>query len=496
MLDKNVCRIVKKIKISDQLFVFSTIKYVKEAEFDEEGNLIYQENGKAKLIPACINQTFLESDKKEGYIDVMAHQELSMIYGNEEFEDNFEEYVSECEKEASIAFYDEELEVYDIVRLNINKFQEAAQFIEASSAYDFYNANEDMKLVLFYFNKIFFTPSLYRTLLECIKNRDINMLEEIFAETEVLLDELDENVLIVPETLGEKETKTNTKQIDKPIDDSIDEILEKLNSLVGLEEVKKEVNKVITYLKFLDKSKGYINLTRPNLNMIFTGNPGTGKTTVARIMSSIMNKLGLANDKILECTAKDFIAEYVGQTAIKTAALIKKAKGGVIFIDEAYVFASKANEFSHEALAEILKEMEKNETIFILSGYKKEMEDFIRLNSGLTSRVGYYFDFKDYDVEQLYQMFELKLKNSLMVLSSDCKIKLIEIFKEAKKNEDFGNGRFIDKLFDNIIIQHAYNTIDSEDKEKLITITTNDINDEVLGQILYKKSVQKRIGFN
>ena len=105
------------------------------------------------------------------------------------------------------------------------------------------------------------SPELYTAFLECIKNRDINTLSEIFSETEELLEEMDENVLVIPETIDKKENKKSSKQIDIPTEETIDEILEKLNSLVGLEEVKKEVNKVITYLKFLEKSKDYIKLS-------------------------------------------------------------------------------------------------------------------------------------------------------------------------------------------------------------------------------------------
>lgn len=485
MNDKMVCRIAKKTKISDKLYTLKTVDYVKDACFTVEEELIYEVDGKTKYLPACVNEEFLESRKTICYIDVVTYKELEEIYGTNDFEYNFDRYVKDCESYATVVFYEKSLDEYEVSKFDIEKFQEFYEFSEASYSFDISEA-ANIDMVLFFKDKIIFSHKLYRILLDNIKAGNTDVLSKIFGQTEAYLSLIEDNESVKLGVIEREETLSNK---------TLEEIMEKLNSLVGLDDIKLEVNKLMTYLKFLEKSKEYTNLEKPNLNMVFTGNPGTGKTTVAKIISAILNKLGLANDKILECTAKDFIAGYVGQTAIKTAELINKAKGGVVFIDEAYIFASQSNSFSSEALAEILKEMEKNETVFILSGYKKEMEDFIKLNSGLTSRVGYYFDFKDYSVEQLYQMFELKLKNSKMVMSEDCKVKLVGIISDAKASADFGNGRFIDKLFDNIIIEHAYNTMNSDKKGDLITITSKDINDEVLQQILYKNSTQKKIGF-
>jgi len=292
------------------------------------------------------------------------------------------------------------------------------------------------------------------------------------------------------EKLSENETSNNNELSSK----TLDEVMGLLHELTGLENVKTEIKRLTNYLEFVKKSADFANIQRPNLNMVFTGNPGTGKTTIAKILSAILNKIGFANDKIFECTAKDFIGEYVGQTAPKTKELINKAQGGIIFIDEAYGFVSSGNSYVQEALTEILKEMEKNRTIFIFSGYKDEMEDFIKFNSGLTSRIGYYFNFEDYSVEQLFDIFKNKLSETKLILSEECKDKIIDIIRQAKESQNFGNGRFIDKLISNIIIEHANNLWDCNDKERLATITINDINDELLSKLLYKQKKLNKIG--
>ena len=159
--------------------------------------------------------------------------------------------------------------------------------------------------------------------------------------------------------------------------------------------------------------KNKINLEPLNLNMIFTGNPGTGKTTIARIIAGILYDLGyVKNTNFIETTAQDFIGGYVGQTALKTRTLLDEHKGAVIFIDEAYVFASGGQLYADEAIAEILKEMESKETVFIFAGYKEEMKKFIDMKSGLYSRVGSIIDFKDYTLDELMDIFDRKVKVS------------------------------------------------------------------------------------
>lgn len=266
-----------------------------------------------------------------------------------------------------------------------------------------------------------------------------------------------------------------------------------LDDLIGLENVKEEIKKLQNYLTFLNKTKEDLNLGNPNLHMVFTGNPGTGKTTVARILARILYELGYVKcDKFKEITAGDLIAGYVGQTAEKTKNVIAKNKGGIIFIDEAYVFCSRGQEFANEALVEIIKEMDKKETVFIFAGYTNEMEDFIKMNPGIKSRIGYELGFKDYTIDQLYQIFEYKLASTKLKITEEGKEKVKKLIAECITMKNFGNGRYIDKLFDKIIINHSCRTLDAKTIEELSTITADSVEENILDTI---KNKQKKLGF-
>lgn len=191
----------------------------------------------------------------------------------------------------------------------------------------------------------------------------------------------------------------------------------------------------------------------------------------------------------MEITAQDLIAGYVGQTAIKTKNLIKDNKGGVIFLDEAYIMCNQSDSFAEEALVEILKEMETKETIFVFAGYQKEMTNFIEMNPGFTSRIGSIIDFGDYNIDELLEMLNLKLNKHNLILEDSAKEKIESIIERNKNKENFGNGRYINKLFDKIIMNHALNCRGIDDLETLKVISIDDLKD------IEEKTKEKAIGF-
>lgn len=322
---------------------------------------------------------------------------------------------------------------------------------------------------------------------ELLKLNNMNQIKKEY----ILLYIKNEN--LIKSVINELEYDVEKTEIQK----SYQQTTEELNQLVGLDNVKKIINDIFSSIMFKYKTDQVLNFEKNNKHMVFTGNPGTGKTTVAEIIAPLFYELGyLETDKVAFVAAEDLIAGYVGQTAIKTKNLIQQNQGGIIVIDEAYILSSPAQQFGNEAITVILKEMEKNKTMFIFAGYKKEMEDFIKMNSGLKSRVNTYVQFDDYSEKELLTMFMNRLKNTNKNNNSKNKLtisikalkKIKETIKFGKKEQDFGNGRFVKNIFDITLMEHAKNTKDAIDDKKLYQITEKDIPDDILGRVLFGKN--------
>ena len=251
-------------------------------------------------------------------------------------------------------------------------------------------------------------------------------------------------------------TTTNQEQgaVESPYD--------MLNDLIGLSSVKDEITKLANFIKIqqVRKSKG---LKTPDISYhcVFTGNPGTGKTTVARIMASIYKDLGiLKKGHLVETDRSGLVAEYVGQTAVKTNKIIDSALDGVLFVDEAYSLIQGAKEdFGQEAISTLLKRMEddRNRLVVILAGYSTEMKTFIDSNPGLQSRFNRYIHFSDYNADELKQIFLLNAKKNQYFLDNEAMIKLEKLMSTAIANKDknFGNARFVRNLFEKSIQNQA-----------------------------------------
>ena len=265
---------------------------------------------------------------------------------------------------------------------------------------------------------------------------------------------------------------------------SIDEIFAELNELVGLEKVKKTLHELVDYMQ-LRKKSDELKLNSVNLHMVFLGNPGTGKTTVARIIVGILYNLGyIKQNKLIEVSSKDLVAEYVGQTAPKTMAVVERALGGVLFVDEAYALASVGNQNSYndEAIATLIKAMEdyRDNLVVIFAGYTREMQAFLDSNSGIVSRIGYTLEFDDYTEDELVKIFEGMMKKAGFVLKDEAITKLREIIKEHKDDKNFGNARFVRNVYEKSIVKHASNVKDKKRRDVLRTITKDDITAENL----------------
>ena len=272
------------------------------------------------------------------------------------------------------------------------------------------------------------------------------------------------------------------------------QILSELNEMIGLGKIKKQINNLVSLLKF--NKRANIDISKFNLHMVFTGNPGTGKTTVARLFSDILYNLGYTKkNKLVEVSAKDLIAEYVGQTAGKTYNVLKSAFGGVLFIDEAYsiVETGSNSSFASDCMTTILKVLEdqKDNLIVIFAGYEKQMEKFIKFNPGLKSRIGYTIKFDDYTSQELIDIFKQLVEKNNLKITDEALKKVEGIIETSKKVEDFGNARYINQIYQDILIEHSRNVENIDNDENLMVITEDDINAEKLTA----KNEARRIGF-
>jgi len=281
------------------------------------------------------------------------------------------------------------------------------------------------------------------------------------------------------------EDAPKTKAEESPETPNLDELLAQLDELVGLEKVKENVRSLINLVK-VRKLREEHSLPVPpiSLHLVFMGNPGTGKTTVARLIAQLYHAIGvLSKGQLVEVDRSGLVAGFVGQTAVKTSEVIKSALGGVLFIDEAYALTSAegSNDFGHEAVETILKAMEdhRDDLVVIVAGYDELMEKFISSNPGLESRFNRYFVFEDYDGEQLYAIFQSMCRKNRYELSEDAaeyaKKLLNDLYEQ--RDENFGNARDVRNLFENIVTVHSNRVAQLAEptKDDLTTVIKEDV---------------------
>ena len=261
--------------------------------------------------------------------------------------------------------------------------------------------------------------------------------------------------------------------------------LEQLNNLVGMQNVKDEINTLINFLNIqkLREGKGLASIS-VTLHSVFCGPPGTGKTTVARLIGEIYKQLGvLSKGHVIETDRSGLVAGYVGQTAIKTDAVIESALDGVLFIDEAYALKPEEarDNFGQESIDTLLKRMEdhRDRLVVIVAGYSEEMSRFIDANPGLKSRFNKYFYFDDYNPSELLTIFEKICEQNHFKLTEKARKVLFNTLTDLYVNRDkkFGNGRLVRNIFEKTIERQANRLIKSSrvSKEMMMTIMPEDI---------------------
>lgn len=281
------------------------------------------------------------------------------------------------------------------------------------------------------------------------------------------------------DTENEK-TKENAKTKSKP---RSHKAADELQKLIGLQSVKSEVETLTNFIKIQQsRAEKGLKATSVSYHCVFTGNPGTGKTTVARIVANIYKELGvLKKGHLVETDRSGLVAEYVGQTAVKTNKVIDSALDGVLFIDEAYSLVSGGqNDFGIEAISTLLKRMEddRDRLVVILAGYSNEMQTFINANPGLQSRFNRYIEFPDYSADELAQIFEFNLTKNEYTITDDAKTALTAYLNNvvATKDERFGNARFVRNLFEKTIERQA-NRLAQEKQLTAVMLTTIELAD-------------------
>ena len=293
-----------------------------------------------------------------------------------------------------------------------------------------------------------------------------------------------------PKAQEEAETAASTGQdetaapeTEEAAPEKIEDLQAELDGYIGLAEIKKEVKSLVNMVRVYQmRQENGLPTEDLSLHMVFSGNPGTGKTTVARIMARIYHALGiLSKGQLVEVDRSGLVAGYVGQTALKTAKVIEQAMGGVLFIDEAYALnGGGENDFGQEAIDTILKAMEdhRDDLVVIVAGYDGLMEEFIHSNPGLESRFNRFLHFADYSMDEMMAIFHMRCGKACYTLEDGAE-ELVRAYiaQENDGGVSFGNARGVRNLFEKILVQQANRLaqLESVTKEALMLLTKEDV---------------------
>ena len=284
---------------------------------------------------------------------------------------------------------------------------------------------------------------------------------------------------------AQPEKAEETKEGSAPEPEKLEDLLAELEGLCGLEQVKKDVKSLLNLVKVRRlREEAKLPVPPLSLHLVFMGNPGTGKTTVARLLARLYHSIGvLSRGQLVEVDRSGLVAGFVGQTALKTQEVVRKAIGGVLFIDEAYALVNQenGNDFGHEAIEVILKNMEdhRDDLVVIVAGYTDLMEKFIHSNPGLESRFNKYFQFEDYTAPELLSIFQSMAKKNGYTLAQEAEGWLKEDLQDLYDNRDenFGNARDVRNRFEKAVARQADRLAAMENPtvEQLMELTVEDL---------------------
>ncbi len=286
-----------------------------------------------------------------------------------------------------------------------------------------------------------------------------------------------------PKDLDGKAPEPAVQEEELPPPEKLEDLQAELEGYIGLAAVKKEVRSLIDLVKIHQlREKNGLPVTDLSLHLVFSGNPGTGKTTIARLMARIYRALGiLSKGQLVEVDRSGLVAGYVGQTALKTGKVIEKALGGVLFIDEAYALnSSSGNDFGQEAIDTLLKAMEdhRDDLVVIAAGYDGLMDRFIHSNPGLESRFNRFLHFEDYSPEELLEIFRMQCRKGCYQLEEEAAGLVRDFLQEENQDaESFGNARGVRNIFERILVCQAGRlaALDTVTREDLTRLTAADI---------------------
>lgn len=390
----------------------------------------------------------------------------------------------------ALAYFFEKLQGNDLAtslslsRINqLVKSEKFTENVETVRKASFFNLPEPYK-------DEFLMPSI----LVRLEHRDVKTIAtflyrvaSIFAKADDTVTDFEKETLqkISNKVFKPKVKSANIKENEVPEDDSLEKVMKELNELVGLRDIKIAVEELTNFLKVQKiREKEGLKTAKNALHSAFMGPPGTGKTTIARLLGRIFKHLGyLQKGHLVETDRAGLVAGYVGQTALKVDEVVQKALDGVLFIDEAYSLSQADNErdFGNEAVEALLKRMEdyRERLVVIVAGYPDEMQDFIQSNPGLQSRFNRYYKFEHYQPIELMEIFKIFAQKADFKLSADAEEKLMEIFDRLyeKRNNSFGNARVARNLFEKITERQATRIVNIPkiDKEILMTIEEPDV---------------------